>query len=69
MLELGIYVDKLEKNENLIEYNILDALASDIKNSLDEITDWRNSQRILIKESKLKVSNMKSKIEDLRSQD
>lgn len=69
MLELGIYVDKLEKNENLIEYNILDALASDIKNSLDEITDWRNSQRILIKESKLKVTNMKSKIEDLRSQD
>ena len=62
-------MDKLEKNENLIEYNILDALASDIKNSLDEITDWRNSQRILIKESKLKVSNMKSKIEDLRSQD
>ena len=62
-------MDKLEKNENLIEYNILDALASDIKNSLDEITDWRNSQRILTKESKLKVSNMKSKIEDLRSQD
>ena len=62
-------MDKLEKNENLIEYNILDALASDIKNSLDEITDWRNSQRILIKESKLKVTNMKSKIEDLRSQD
>ena len=30
MVELGSYIDKLERNENLIELNILDELANDI---------------------------------------
>lgn len=41
-LELGSYIDKLERNENLIELNILDELANDIKNTLGHISNWRD---------------------------
>lgn len=41
ILDLGGYIDKLERNENLMEFNILDSLATDIKSALENISEWK----------------------------
>lgn len=56
-LELGTYIDKLDSNEHLIEMNLLDEMANDFKGTLEHIKDWRENQRSIIKESKLRVVN------------
>ena len=41
ILDLGGYIDKLERNENLMEFNILDSLATDIKSALENVSEWK----------------------------
>ena len=42
-LALGAYINKLEKNEYLVELNLLDEMANDFNSTLARVSEWKEN--------------------------